>query len=301
MTGGVTLTASSYATPAVRATYDLYEDRVVLAWNTTTSPTARYQIRRDGLLLTTLAATDTTYTDLAGMAGQSYPYCVTRQDGSVLTNLGCDDGRRQLLAATNVAASDGMLHRQDSRHLERPLGHQHRLPRLPRGHARGHARRRRLYDDTAIAALTQGTPYTYCVAPIQGAGEGPQVCDPGTRGSVLPPATISATDGTVPGATRITWAAPRAAPTSTRRARPTRSPATDGDPDGRWRLHGDLDVTGVAGATYTYCVTRNVQTGPASVTASVAVCDNGGFGTLPAPTNVAASDSTRDDRVDVRW
>ncbi len=291
---------------AMKATSDLYEDRVVLAWSRVPSATARYLVRRDGLLLATLSASDTTYTDRAGVAGQAYPYCVSRQDGPTTTALGCEQGRRQLISAGAVSASDGTFtDRVRVTWTDRSAintGYKvYRAGTLVATLGAAVA-----FDDTTKTALTPGTAYAYCVAPTQGDGEGLQVCDNGTRGSVLPPATVVATDGTVPGATRITWTAPAGG-----------DPTTGTPPGAIYQLtrngralmgaygtftYLDHPNTGdpvkpVAGTTYTYCVTRQLPGGAESVL----VCDAGGFGTLPTPTNVTASDSSSDSRVDVRW
>ncbi len=251
----------------------------MLAWSRVPSATARYLVQRGNQPIATLSASDTTYTDRAGVAGQSYAYCVSREDGGTTTSLGCEQGRRQLLSAAAVSASDGTFTDRvrvtwSDRSAINTGYKVYRAGTLVATLGESVA-----FDDTTKSALTPGAVYAYCVAPTQGAGEGVKVCDNGSRGSVLPPATVAATDGTVASATRITWTAPVGGDPAgtvyalTRGA--TVIPTTAG-------VLTALDVTGTPGTTYTYCVTRTVPGGAPSV----AVCDAGGQGTLPAPTNV---------------
>ncbi len=291
LVGGVSLIATNYAVPVVRSTYDLYEDRVVLTWDRAASTTARHQILRDGLLLTTLSATDTTYTDRAGVAGRSYPYCVTRTDGASSTDLGCDNGRRQLLSAANVAASDGQF--TDKVRItwadRSTVNTGYRVFRA--GTLVATLGDVAAFDDTTTTALAPGVGYTFCVAPVQGAGEGPRTCDPGSRGSILPAATVRASDGTQPVSTLISWADQGTGATGFTVTRNGATLATVGGAARQYR-----DVTGAPGTVYAYCVVR--QQG---ATSAAPACDAGAQGTMLTPAGVAASDSTRDDRVEVRW
>ncbi len=298
----------------VRATTDQHEDRIVVRWPAATTAGAQVRIERSGVPLTTVARTDSLFTDRAARPFTSTRYCVVQNVAGRDAVLGCATGRTRAAPAQGVVATDRT--RRDgvavvwTNRATTATGV--RLVRVAGTDTTGFAARAALADLPATAASTLdatavvGTAYTYCVVPTRPFGGlavniGPAVCDPGMRGSISPAVAVAATDGLYPTRTAITWADADTLDATfkitrggtllttvsqTYTTRP-KAPKTDFRYD---------DLTGVRGTVYTYCVVRSIGGADAEP-----VCNDGSFGTLAAATAVAATDGTFDDRVEVGW
>ncbi|MEM1093926.1 MAG: LamG-like jellyroll fold domain-containing protein [Bacteroidota bacterium] len=278
----------------VTATDDVYENRVRISWTDIAPNASSLKITRDGELLALVASDETFYDDFAGDPDETYTYCVIviDADDTELTSV-CDTGRRIINPPTTVSATDGSLDTgvlvswTDNSEVEA----EYALYRDGELLSTVTANTTSYLDETASAEVT----YTYCVAAVDDrAFESAQACDEGYRGTVLPPTSVTASDGQYPDRVVISWL-----------------DATN-DEEGFiiYRSSADTvtlatvapnvttydDTGAVSGTTYTYCV-ATIRGGAESIQ----VCDTGGINILAAPTSVAASDDTYDDRIEVNW
>ena len=275
----------------VTATDALYEDRTELTWDPVDVAEATIAILRDGEQISVAAGDETMFTDTEGLRGVTFEYCLVltaplRGDSDPV----CDDGSRILFAPDGVAATDSTLADgvtvtwTDRSAFETAYN---------------------VYRDAAfLAALdpdaqsytdttaVPGVAYTYCVEAEDEAGvSSEQRCDVGSRGFVLPPLDVAATDGQYPDRVVLTWTDQAADETGYRILR---------DDDELAVVAADAvtyeDLAPVSGVTHTYCVVTLRD-----ALESLPVCDTGGIDILPVPEDVAATFDTFDDRVELSW
>lgn len=292
------LVSTAYAqTASVTASDDSFEDRVELSWSASIPSGQFFRIERDGEVLAIRARTDQSFADLSGTPGTTYNYCVIPTDAQ--SNDGtpfCDTGRRIIFAPTNVSATDRTLEDRvtlswsDRSDIE--VGY--RVYRTTVAASDSTllatlAASRVTYND---ASAVVGTTYRYCVVAFDNNGAKSAVsCDEGTRGAVMPPAAVAATDGQFNDRVRVTWVDQTSEETGYTIFR-------DGAEIGSVGVDITLfdDLAAVSGTDYNYCVSSTI-----GGIESVAVCDSGRRGDLTAPDAVVATDNKFDDRVDLAW
>ena len=300
------------ATNGIAAPTSAPEAHVRLAWTSTGTAGELYQIRRARItggvtgafgVLAVRPEGATEYLDTGALPGVSYAYAL---DAMTSGRTGSATGSRVLrrpaaLAATDSTRLDGaFLSWADVSSVEQGYVVFRGAPGAPPTVAGLTALDTTGVDASSFldaAAVTLQT-YQYCVGLLYTAGgvtsvAEPLACDRGTRGAVLPPGGVAATDGTIADRVRVAWAArPGATFAVTRRA--------TGVP--RQTLASGLaaspydDLAAVSGLLYTYCVTATTPAGT-----SVPACATGRRGSLAPPTGVAAADTTSDAGVDVTW
>jgi hypothetical protein len=280
----------------VAATDSVFEDRVVISWPKSNVGSVFYRIRRDGALLTVLSSGDSSYADFGGTPGVVHSYCVAliNQVSKDTLEVGCDNGSRVLTPPQSVAASDGQFASRvavtwiDLSVVEAGF----RVYRDGSLIGTAPANANSFQDTSAVAGVT----HAYCVRTLDAGGaQSTGNCDTGFRGFVLPPASVTATDGQYPNHVAVSWSAPN---------------GLVGDPKGYRVYRGEVEIaavgpnikvfndsTGASGTTYDYCVRTERADGQLSIPA----CDSGGRGVLAAPVNVQATDDQYDNKVDVAW
>ena len=276
---------------AVTASDAVYEDRVEIAWDPVEVEEATIAVLRDGVQISVAAGDVTSFSDTEGLRGVTFEYCLVlsaplRGDSDPV----CDDGSRILFAPDAVAATDstladGVTVSWTDRSAFETAYNVYR-------------------DDAFLAALdpdaqsysdttaVPGTAYTYCVEAEDEAGvSSEQRCDVGSRGFVLPPLDVAATDGQYPDRVVLTWADQAADETGYRILRDDAELAT---------VAADVvtyeDLAPVSGVTHTYCVVTLKD-----ALESLPVCDTGGIDILPVPGDFSATLDAFDDRVELAW
>ncbi len=286
------LTTNPPAPASVRATDATFEDRVEITWSKVPLAAIVYKILRNGQLLSVVSSDDSLYTDRTGVPGTVYSYCVVVKDMAGLESSPvCDNGSRIIFSPQTVVASDGQFDLfvritwSDQSQIESG----YRIKRNGTLLRTLDANSTLFRDSTAVA----GTTYSYQVIAFDASNnESQAVADNGFRGFILPPLNVSATDGQFPDRVRITWTDQATNETGYKIYRDNALIFTAAANATSYE-----DFTAASGVTYTYCVT----TVGAGALESIQVCDAGGRGILPAPTNVSASDNSFDDRVEITW
>ncbi|MEM1094258.1 MAG: LamG-like jellyroll fold domain-containing protein [Bacteroidota bacterium] len=290
---GPTLVASTapFTHGTVAASDDLYENQVEVTWSAADAgSTKSVEITRDGQEIAVLASEVGTYFDTAGAVNQRAAYCVYEIDNGTTTLLGCDAGRRRLNPVTDFSASDRIFtDRVQLNWTDRSA------------HEDGFAIYR---DDILLTNVGQnvqaysdataivGAVYTYCVVPTDGGLDGSaRVCDQGALGSVLPVASLTATDGTHPNDVLLAWTDQGTGATGFDIFRDATLIHTAAANETAY-----ADGGATPGTVHTYCVARKETLGDAEQ-----VCDPGSIGTMQAPSQVTATFDDFDDRVEVGW
>ncbi len=278
----------------VIATDGTFEDHVQVMWSNAGLDAVVYKILRDGTPLSVASSMDSLYLDYAAVPGTVYDYCV------VVKNMWgeesapkCDSGSCVIFAPRDVRASDGEYDQfvrvtwTDVSAVE--AGYRVKRDDILIGQTGANAG---LFDDTTAVPGSENT-YNYEVIAFDAlARESEARGDDGFRGLILPPLYVSASYGEYVDSVRITWT----------------DQATD---ETGYRIYRDsalhdstladvtsyTDTSPVPGTEHDYCVATK---GVGSIE-SIWVCAKGGVGILPAPSGVAASDSTFDNRVEITW
>jgi|GEM_PF-6873341 len=310
------------------ASDDLFEERVSLSWTGVDDADYYYRIERNGQLLSLTGANQLNFEDTTGRPGEVYVYRVVRMDTQdVEVAFGSDTGSRRLFSPTNVSASDslfvdGVRVSWTDRSLIEDGYAVYRREEGPDPFqllTTIAADLETYDDDTAVA----GVRYEYAVAARLGFdGEvfsAPETSalatgstrDYGTRGFVVPPVGVSATDGDWPDRVVVTWGDESSEEDGYQVYRDGVLVETVGPNVTVWE---DLAAEGSDGTVHEYCVAASqavalmAKTLPGkalqgATQGSVQVCDEGigGPATLAGPTEVQASDGKFDDRVEVSW
>ncbi|MEZ4654143.1 MAG: hypothetical protein R3E12_11305 [Candidatus Eisenbacteria bacterium] len=280
---------------SVIATDGQFETRTEITWSGTGQDAVIYKVLRDGILLSVASSDDSRYVDTTGDPGTVYDYCVVVKDmlGNESSPV-CDSGSRILFPPTPVTASDGQYtDRVDIRWQDRSLindgyvVYRDSLGIMTVVDSLGPNDKQ--VDDFGAAVSFE---YDYHVQAYVDEGfTSTAETDAGFRGAVLPPSIVSASDGQFIDHVAITWT-PQAPDTNAYNVYRdgalldsilTNSPSYD-------------DFTAAFDSVYVYCVTTRGAGGAESIP----VCDEGSI-SLEAPTGVAASDSTYDDRIRIEW
>jgi fibronectin type 3 domain-containing protein len=302
------LPSTSPPAPAsVQATDGTLEDRVEITWSTVGMDAIVYKVLRNGQLLSVVSSDETSWSDETAQLGVTYQYCVLVKDMAGLESETptCDEGSRIIFPPVAVVASDGEY--KDGVRITWTdvsainTGYSILRDGEPLGAAAANATS---YDD--VMSFSE-VVYSYdVVATAEGGYQSTPGSDTGWRGVILPPRTVTASDGQYLDQVRITWEG--------------QDLVTEG-----YRIYRDdvlidstaaevtsYDDTGVIlGNVYTYCVSATgveVTGVPEGVfpssgevrKESIRICDTGSIG-LIAPANVSASDSTYDDRIRITW
>jgi fibronectin type 3 domain-containing protein len=280
----------------VSATDAVFEDRVEVKWAPVDLDATLYKVLRDGVLIGVASSDDSLYNDETGARGVTYNYCVVVLDmGDGEGPPTCDSGSRVIRAPERLSASDGQfidgvhLAWEDRSSVEAGFY-------VKRDHVRIATldRNRRSFVDSAALPLVAAS-YEVTAFDSDGNLSDPDL-DDGFRGVVLPPLEVSASDGEFAGSVRVRWVNQGGGVgfVITRRDLSATQPVVlDTTAAG---VQEYLDLTAQNGVRYQYCVSALDALGRPSVPA----CDEGGVD-LVAPLNVAASDSTYDDRIQVTW
>jgi hypothetical protein len=280
----------------VSATDAVFEDRVEVKWAPVDLDAILYKILRDGVLIGVASSDDSLYNDETGARGVTYDYCVVVLDmGGGEGPPMCDAGSRVLRAPERLSASDGQF--IDGVHLtweDRSSVEAGFYVKRDNVLIATLDRNRRSFVDPAALPLTVSS-YEVTAFDNDGNVSTPDV-DSGFRGVVLPPLDVSASDGEYAGSVRVVWVDQGGGVgfVLTRRDLAATEPVVlDTTATG---VQEYFDPTAQGGVRYQYCVFALDALGRLSVP----VCDEGGID-LVAPMNVAASDSTYDDRIQVTW
>ncbi|MFH1568439.1 MAG: Ig-like domain-containing protein [Gemmatimonadota bacterium] len=276
----------------VDATDSLYEDRVEITWPTVGLDAVVYRIYRGEALLSVAASDDSVHADETGAPGTTYSYCVSVMDmHGTETAPACDDGTRIIFPPERANASDGLYEDYvqvtwtDRSAIE--AGYYIHRDGVRIDSTKVDAE---LYRDTMAVA---GVTYEYEVLAFDrerytSEADG----DDGYRGIIFPPLAVKASDGQYPGKVVVTWrdqAEGELGYNVYRDGGFLSAVAADAE--------SFVDHSPAAGQTHQYCV-RTLRAGGAE---SAQICDSGGIGILPPPNNVAATDLTLDDRVEITW
>jgi fibronectin type 3 domain-containing protein len=272
-----------------------------------------YMIWRDTAPLAMVSSNETQYSDETAVFGQTHDYCVVVKDmdGNVTDEV-CAEGSRIIFAPIDLVATDGEF--TDKVHLEwidvSLINTGYIIRRDGAELARTGPGSTSYNDETA----TPMEVYSYeVVAYVDGDSESlPAPADSGWVDTIFPPLNVQATDGNYTDRVLVSWQIHQ-----------------DADPTRQYVIYRDdlipplatteanatsfMDTTAAPNTTYTYCVaTKKPGSGAAGVplsfqstfdpstTESIRICDEGGT-VLDAPTAVAASDSTYDDRIRIEW
>jgi|GEM_PF-1854127 len=268
-----------------------FEDRTEISWDAINVEDVTVAIQRDATQISVAASGETMYSDFNGTRGTTHTYCLVLSSplrGS--SDPVCDDGSRILFAPENVAATDSTLDQEVKiTWTDRSFFESGFNIYRDGGLLTTLGPDAQVYSDTSVVG---GMTHTYCVEAEDSDGiVSAQGCDDGSRGFVLPPLDVSATDGQYADRVKLTWTDQAPDETGYRILRDTVEIGTV-PPD----TTSFEDLAPVTGVTYSYCVvTQN------NALESVPVCDDGGIDILPAPGDVTATVNTFDDRVEVSW
>ncbi len=297
-----------FAPTDVAATDALLETEISLTWSDRSERELEYRITRrdlsdpDSVVLATRPANSGFVSDTSAVAGVLYRYCVAAYDADGFSSsVACDSGSRASVTPPSaVSASDGQYPRfvrvtwsdqsdkEDAYVVYRDAS---ALASLPSNETS-------FDDSTAVVGVT----YEYCVVSVVSGEESVPGCDVGGRGTLSPPSQVSATDDRYDDRVTITWRDDT--PTEdgfevVRRDTASRDsslvatkPANAGTFEDRGALQG---------VEYVYCV-RAFSTADTTATSySTFVCDPGRRSEVLSPSDVAATDSTYEDRVEITW
>ena len=288
---------------SVTASDSLFEDHVEITWPESSVNSVLFRVLRiegtDTTLLSLAGSNISLFEDFTGEPAVIYQYCVIAEDVTTGAELDIesDTGVRAISAPGSLTASDGefedevRLTWRDFSEIEAGYNiYRKELNAADSSLIVTTAASTEIYSDTSAVA---GVTYRYCVRAFDADGnESGSVCDEGLRGFILPPASVSATDGQDPNRVVITWEDQtdlEAGYIISRNDVVLDTTAAN--------VESYIDSSAVLGITYTYCVVTLSDDGNESQPS----CDDGGRGILPAPQNVAASDATFDDRIDIVW
>jgi len=311
-TAALATTETPQSLSAIRATDDLYEDRVELSWPTPAEfapASALLRVTRNDSVLVYRSTYDSTYVDEQAGSDVAYTYCLEVETQTGTYTYDCDAGQRSLDEAVDVAASDEQYTDQiEITWEDRSMAEAgYRLYRNGTPIATLDRNTRR-YVDADSSALVPRTDYEYCVAPYDADGEGTKTCDVGRLAEVVPAASFAATTGQYDDQVALSWSDDGTGTTGFTIMRQDTSgvdaiaalpPPSSSDEiasltDPARTTYTDTSAT--PGEAYRYCVIRQ-EGGIASTPA----CAVGSAGTMEAPANVSATDETFDDQVRVEW
>ncbi|UCE20159.1 MAG: Ig-like domain-containing protein, partial [Gemmatimonadota bacterium] len=268
-----------------------YPDKVVITWKDQTDREWSYRIYRDGALLDTTAADDSTYTDV-GPAPGSYTYCVATLDSlGRESSHACDQGGIDILPPpANVQASDSIY--DDKIEITWELG-----STLQDGFV---ITRDGGVLDTAMAqavsyndfTVTPDQMHTYCVQAYSDSGGVSTIeCDDGFRVNVTTPTDVEATDGDFEDRVEITW---ESNSTTVILFDVYRNTTLVKSVTGEGRFCSDYG--GTAGKKYEYNVIARTVLGLVSEAAA-----DSGHRELEAPSRFQASDDAYEDKILITW
>lgn len=190
----------------VSASDSTFEDRVQVTWGSGAPSGDSFKVLRDSVLLSTEADTVTVFDDFTGDPGVVYDYCVVQVTSSGDSAPVCDLGSKSIFAPDSLVATDGTFdtHVQltwaDASSVE--SGYVVLRDSLALDSLAVNAMS---YQDSSAVA---GVQYNYCVHAFDALGfKSALSCDTGMR-AVVPPDSVTATDGTFLSFVRVTWVDP---------------------------------------------------------------------------------------------
>ncbi len=268
----------------VSATDGDHETHTTITWENRSAKTVLFRILRDGAPIQTVTGTATSTEDPLGVPGQEYIYRVEAVSATGIASGHEDLGSRVLIAPTNVSAEDGVAENriridwQD--HSSAESGYRIYRDAVPIATV---GENRTTYTDlTAVP----GTSHTYDVAAYDALGESEYGTDTGFR-NLVPPANLSASDGTSETEVILTWDDVSGAETGYQIRR-------DGVLIGSTSASTFIDLGGSLGTTYSYAVVAFDAYGSSDE------ATDDGYTAILAPGSLSAS-TTYSDRIVLSW
>lgn len=285
----------------VQASDSTCDDRVEITWDDPSNLEDGFQISRDGSPIDTTAADATSYQDTDAVPGTTHTYCVAAlSDMGGVSAAACDDGFRSVvLAPTGVSATDGTFEDHVDITWE-SASTTVVVFKISRDGAfiKSVGPGSRKYSDSGGTANHE---YTYGVQALTALAEASATAEDAGRRDLHAPDVVSASDDEFEDRVEITW---RDNSRFEDGFAIYRTP--DGTP-GAGALVGEsgsnvtnfVDLTGVPGTRYKYSVAAFDTDGEARGESDVA--GDTGRRVLAAPQNVAASDGSYENHVEVTW
>ncbi|UCF77814.1 MAG: hypothetical protein JSW03_06795, partial [Candidatus Eiseniibacteriota bacterium] len=278
----------------VIATDGTFEDRVQVLWSNVGLEAIVYNVLRNDTLLSVASRRDSLYVDDTAVPGNVYNYCVVVENmWGEQSEAKCDSGSCVIFPPRDVWASDGEYDQfvritwTDASAVE--AGYRIMRDDTLIGQTGASVE---LFEDTTAAPGSENTyPYEVIAFDAQARESEPR-SDDGFRGLILPPLNVSASYGEYADSVRITWTDQATNETGYRIYRDSAlHDSTLAD------VTSYTDTSPVPGTEHDYCV----ATKGAGNIESIWICAKGGVGILPAPSGIAASDSTLDNRIEISW
>lgn len=302
-----------FAPTSPAASDGAFEDKVQVTWSDRSNIETGYNIYRGGTLLGSVGANVGTYDDATAVSGTTYNYCVTayldaNSNGSFDNGTDfesaqvCDDGQRgHVLPPLNLTATDGtypdkviltwtdQTESETGYRITRTFNSTTDVVQATTGVLGGGET---TFEDTTPVS---GQLYRYCVTTLSAGGNSVEVCDFGGIGVLPTASSVAASDDTFDDKIRISWADTSTTETAFRIYRDN----VLIDTTAANRSQYD-DTSANPNVSYNYCVEAITRVS-GSVVAAAQQCDTGRRLYALAPTNVAATDSTHEDRIVVSW
>jgi peptide/nickel transport system substrate-binding protein len=286
----------------VQASDGTYTNKVLVTWTAASGATS-YKVYRGSTATVSDASllgglTVTTFNDTTATPGLTYYYWVKACKGPVCSDYSSSDtGWRGMTAPTNVAASDGTF--TDKTQVTWTASSGATSYNVYRATTAGGAGLTLLGSPTDVTFDdTTGTPgitYYYMVKACNGAiCSGYSAVNSGWR-NFIAPTDLLASDGTYTNRVTLTWTAASGA-TSYQVYRGSTATVADASLLGSPIVTTFNDTTATAGLTYYYWVKACSGANCSDYSLS-----DTGWRNLLAPANVAASDGTFTDKVQVTW
>ena len=268
----------------ITASDGVFTNRVRVSWNASTGATT-YRVYRNGVQIAETSSS--THDDMDVVRWQVYDYTVSAGNASGWTPQSTNDSgyAGNLATPANFTASDGLF--SDRVRVTWNASAGATKYRIYRDNASIAEITGTTYDDISV---TEWQSYKYAVKAGNSSGWTPlSIPDTGYSGDMVPPTSVSASDGTYTDRVRITW-----------------NPSSGAT---RYQIFRDgLYLMETTGTTYEdTSVTQwqtyeySVKAGNSSFWTPHSVPNSGYAGSLGTPTDVTASDGTYADRVYITW
>ncbi len=286
------------------ATFDEYDDQVLLRWDDTANEDT-YEILRDSEVIAEVSAGTVEFSDGDAVAGTIHTYCVRArsESGGASTDI-CADGRRiAILSPTSVEATDGDLEDAVTVTWESEATSvvlfNVKLDGITQITVAGDVRSATVAKGLV---LPNGFDAEFCVTAVTALGvESEAACDTGFR-NFRAPTDVTATDDAFEQKVVIEWTDQTEVEAGYRISRREEGDANDPVEVGTTTANTEFfnDVTGEPGVTYEYFVSAMYGFNQSSFFDSESGMDTGSR-FLIAPTDLTASQGDFEDRIQLRW